>query len=270
MTDTPALTPAWRTQHGDPDATDHVILRTLAGSGVHGMALDGTDDRDEMGVYVPCPETILGTRHVPEHFTARTQPEGHPSGPDDVDLNLYSLRKYVRMCLEGHPTLLLPLFAPGPDVLHVTPLGRELRAMRSMFASRRGGRRFLGYLDAQRDRLTGGGKRNRVPNRPHLVERYGYDVKYASHALRLGHQGVEFVTTGRLTLPLADGQRERCVAVKRGEVPYETALEWVDQTRSTLAGLLDSPLAVPDSPDVPGIDAWCADAHRRYWEATNG
>ena len=39
-------------------------------------------------------------------------------------------------------------------------------------------------------------------NRPELVAVHGYDTKYAMHALRLGLQGIELLTTGRITLPV--------------------------------------------------------------------
>jgi uncharacterized protein len=42
-------------------------------------------------------------------------------------------------------------------------------------------------------------------------------VKYGSHALRLAYQGYEIASTGLLTLPLPDAQRDNVLAVKRGE-----------------------------------------------------
>src|SRR5688572_31106775 len=39
-------------------------------------------------------------------------------------------------------------------------------------------------------------------HRPELEEMYGFDTKYAMHMLRLGFQGVELLTTGRLNLPM--------------------------------------------------------------------
>src|SRR6266568_8166828 len=79
-----------------------------------------------------------------------------------------------------------------------------------------GGWRWPG--EAQRQRLTGEGPSRRVPARPELVARYGYDVKYASHALRLAYQGLEVARAGRLTLPMPEPERERVLEVKRGEV----------------------------------------------------
>lgn len=68
-------------------AQTHRILRGLVGSTVHGLSNPGTDDRDEMGVCVEPREYVLGLRRF-EHCVARTQPEGHPSGPGDIDLTV--------------------------------------------------------------------------------------------------------------------------------------------------------------------------------------
>ena len=86
------------------------ILRATVGSTVHGLHHGGQDDRDEMAVYVEPPEYLVGLRRVPqirgglygfEHYVERTQPEGVRSGPGDLDLVAYSLRKYVRLALKG-------------------------------------------------------------------------------------------------------------------------------------------------------------------------
>lgn len=50
--------------------------------------------------------------HPLEHWVERTQPEGARSGPGDLDLVAYNLRKYLRLALKGHPTVLLLLFVP--------------------------------------------------------------------------------------------------------------------------------------------------------------
>ena len=115
------------------------ILRGTVGSTVHGLHHGGQDDRDEMAVFVEPPEYLLGLRlarrhgvrkpHRFEHWVERTQPEGARSGPGDLDLVAYSLRKYVRLALKGHPTILLLLFVPDELVLVKTELGEELRAM---------------------------------------------------------------------------------------------------------------------------------------------
>ena len=48
-------------------------------------------------------------------------------------------------------------------------------------------------MHSQHERMLGQSKRN-VPNRPELIARHGWDVKYGSHALRLAYQGFEIAS----------------------------------------------------------------------------
>ena len=254
-------------EYGDPEvALPNEILRTVVGSGVHGIAIAGTDDHDEMGVYIEPPEFVVGVQSGRDSYIWRTQPEGARSGPGDKDLVLYTLRKYLRLAIKGNPTALLPLFAPERDVLLFNQLGGELRAHRDWFLSAEAVDRFLGYMHAQHERMLGQGKRNRVPHRPELIERYGWDVKYGSHALRLAFQGLEIATTGTLSLPMRDMERERVLDVKQGRVARDDVSALIKSIESVIRGRLErGNLAVPARPAYDAISAWSVDAHRRHW-----
>lgn len=261
-------TAAAHTEHGDRDvALAGEILRTVVGSGLHGIAIPGTDDHDEMGVFIEPPTHVIGLHRPVEHYVFRTQPEGARSGPGDTDLVMYSLRKYLRLATNGNPTALLPLFAPPEAVIAVRPLGEELRALAPAVLSQRAGRRFLGYLSSQRDRLLGRGRRGQLPNRPELVARFGYDVKFAAHALRLAYQGLEIVRDGRLTLPMPEPERDRVLHVKRGDVAeLDDVLHEVDQVQAEVETMLAAGRTpLPAEPDVRLISNWSTDAHRRHW-----
>ena len=256
------------TEYGDRGlALSGEILRTVVGSGVHGIAIEGTDDHDEMGVFIEPPEHVAGIWKPFDHYVYRTQPEGARSGPGDTDLVSYSLRKYLRLATKGNPTALLPLYAPPADVMVLTKLGAELRALAPAVLSRRAVRRFVGYMDSQRERLLGRGRRGRMPSRPELVARYGYDVKYASHALRLAYQGLEVARDAQLTLPMPDRERERVLQVKRGDVPdLADVLSEIAELQRQIQELLDTgrtPLRA--EPDLDTIGEWCIEAHRRHW-----
>lgn len=260
-------------EHGDATiARDGEILRTEVGSGLHGIAIAGTDDHDEMGVFIEPPECAIGLAGPMDHYVWRTQPEGHRSGPGDTDLVMYSLRKFLKLAIAGNPTILLPLFAPDESVYNVTDLGAELRELAPALLSRRAVERFVGYLDGQIDRLLGRGRQGSVPTRPELVERYGYDVKYASHALRLGLQGLEIAEHARLTLPMPDADRERVLHVKSGGVAeLDEVLVEIRAARAKIVALLDAgtmPLA--PEPDTDRIAAWSISAHKRHWRANHG
>lgn len=253
-------------EYGDPSvAIPNEILRSVVGSGVHGIAIEGTDDHDEMGVYIEPPDHVLGVERRREDYIWRTQPEGVRSGHGDTDLVLYSLRKYLRLAIKGNPTVMLPLFAPEESVVVLTPAGQELRDMRAAFMSQRAVERFLGYMHSQHQRMLGQSRRN-VPNRPELIAQFGWDVKYGSHALRLAYQGYEIATTGTLSLPLPDVERARVLAVKRGEVERDDVSEEISRLEAAVRSVLDegrSPL--PPTADLNRINAWAIGAQRRHW-----
>jgi len=248
------------------------ILRATVGSTLHGLHHGGQDDRDEMAVFIEPPEYLVGLSRARgirgglygfEHFVERTQPEGVRSGPGDLDLVAYSLRKYVRLALKGHPTILLLLFVPEEQLLVKTELGEELRALAPGIISRRAGRGYLGYLRGQKERLLGPRGQKRV-NRPELVDAHGYDTKYAMHAARLGHQGVELLETGRLTLPIPEPERSRVMAIRTGDRTFEEAIAEIDEVEKLLAEALER-TSLPREPDRERVDAFLVDAYRRAW-----
>lgn len=241
-----------------------LILRAVVGSEVHGIAVAGQGDRDEMGVCVEPPETVAGLSRF-EHYTFRTQPDGATSGPGDLDLVVYGLRKFARLAASGNPTVLLPLFVPEEFVCYADDLGRELRANRHLFLSRQAGARFRGYLESQRRGLMGlrsGGSRNQ--GRADLRERYGFDAKFAAHMVRLGLQGAELLRTGEIALPMAEPDRTWLWELRQGRHTKQEALDRAAELEAEISSLMaTSPL--PERPDAAALDAWLVDAHRRHW-----
>jgi uncharacterized protein len=248
------------------------ILRATVGSTVHGLHHGGQDDRDEMAVFIEPPEFLLGLARAKgirgglygfEHFVERTQPEGLRSGPGDLDLVAYSLRKYVRLALKGHPTILLMLFVPNKSILVRTELGDELRALRPSILSQRAGRGYLGYLGGQKERLLGTRGQKRV-NRPELVEEHGYDTKYAMHAARLGYQGIELLTNGFVTLPMPEPERSRVMAIRTGERSFDEAIAEIEDVEAQLKDALER-TDLPATPDEVAVDGFLVHAYRRGW-----
>ena len=101
-------------------------------------------------------------------------------------------------------------------------------------------------------------------NRPELIAQYGFDTKYAGHVLRLGYQGIEFLETGALTLPLPAPQRERVLDVRMGRVPFADVLAEADDLRDRLEALLETS-ALPENPDHDAVNAFLADTYRAWW-----
>lgn len=246
-------------------AINGMILRARIGSEVQGMSTGGSDI-DEMGICLEPHATVIGHRRF-EHYTWRTQPDGVTSGPGDLDLTVYSLRKFVHLVTAGNPTVLMMLFLPAEHILYRTPVADELFARRNLFLSRQAGPKFRGYLESQRRGLLGlrsGGSRNQ--GRQDIRDRYGFDVKFAAHMVRLGIQGVELLTTGRITLPIPEPDRTWLIELRRGKHTKQEALDRAERLEARIDDLITgdrSPL--PDHPDHAAIDEWMADVHRRFW-----
>jgi hypothetical protein len=245
------------------------ILRGLVGSTVHGLNVnDGIEDRDEMGICVEPLDEAMALWAPFEQFIYRSaaEREGRDdarSTAGDLDLTIYSLRKWTRLALKGNPTIMLLLFTPEDQLVFCDELGAELRALTPSIVSRRVQGPFLGYLQAQKQRLTGERGQKRI-HRPELEEMYGFDTKYAMHMLRLGFQGVELLTTGRLSLPMREPARSFLLDVRRGKVSEQECLTRAGELEQELTDLATaSPL--PGEPDETRLAEWMLGAYRRRW-----
>ncbi|HVF79504.1 MAG TPA: nucleotidyltransferase domain-containing protein [Solirubrobacteraceae bacterium] len=241
-------------------ALDGLILRGLVGSTVHGLSNPGTDDRDEMGVCIEPPEYVIGLRAF-EHYVSRTQPEGVPSGPGDLDLTIYGLRTFCRLALKGSPTVLLLFFIEGEHLLGRTEAGERLQALAGAFLSKRTGRAFLGYLEAQRRSLLG--ERHATRTRE-LSAEHGYDTKYAMHALRIAVQGIELMSTGRISLPVPEPDRGRLRAVRAGSVPLDGVVERLDDLTAQLERLTAGS-DLPPAGDQERVNRFLVEVYRDAW-----
>jgi len=185
------------------------------------------------------------------------------SGAGDLDVIIYSARKWARLALDGNPTVLLLLFVPDAEVVFRDEVGAELVDHGDRFVSAQAGHRFLGYLRSQQAAMTG--QVGAHTNRPELVAAHGYDTKYAMHALRLGIQGVELLTTGRITLPIPEPDRAYLRSVRRGEVKLDEVLARIADVDDRLT-TLTSTSSVPAEPDRAWVDAWLHRSHVAYWD----
>ena len=143
-------------------------------------------------------------------------------------------------------------------------VGCELMDNAHRFVSRLAADRFLGYLQSQKAAMLG--EKSAHTNRPELVAIHGFDTKYASHALRLGYQGAELLTTGRITLPMPQPEREYLRSIRRGEVELNEVIARIAGAEARLADLATS-RHVPDEPDRAWVNEWLHRSHLAYWQA---
>jgi uncharacterized protein len=243
------------------DRPQSLIHLFVGGSELHGAKVGQTDDTDLYGVYIESPEHALGLEPR-EHFVWSTAGDERRNGPDDVDVTLYSLRKWAAMAAKGNATALHFLFAepkevePGP--------WKMIQAGAKLFLSRNSARQFLGFADDQFKRITGEKGTGKKGQRPEYIGKYGYDTKAAMHGLRLLYECLELMTQKRITLPRPE--KDLLIEVRSGAWTLERVLAHAKGLfRQVESAVASSPL--PEAVDRVAISKLVAQVHLGFWRA---
>ena len=107
-------------------------------------------------------------------------------------------------------------------------------------------------------------KKTRNPKRAEMEREFGFDGKYALHAIRLGRQGKEILTTGKVIVNRPD--KEDLYSIRLGKWSYEKVLNEAKTLESEMRELYKTPekCAVPYTPDEVYLDNLCTDIVNDY------
>lgn len=240
-----------------PDTLIHLFI---GGSELHGAKVGQTDDTDIYGVYIEAPEYALGLDSQ-EHYVWSTAGDERRNAPDDVDVTLYSLRKWAGMAAKGNPTALHFLFAGPREIVPDTWL--QIQKSRDVFLSRSSAGQFLGFAEDQLKRLTGEKGQGKKGKRPEYIGKFGYDSKAAMHGLRLLYECMELMTHGHITLPRPE--KDVLIEVRSGVWPLEKVLAHSQRLFKDVQDRVTfSPL--PETVDRAAISRLIAETHLQYWK----
>jgi uncharacterized protein len=232
------------------------------GSALHGAKVEGYDDLDIYGVYVEPPEKIIGVDSY-EHFVWSTGNNESKNTAKDVDIILYGLQKWANLACKGNPSILHSLFAPNTLI---TPPERDtwfhaVMKHKQRFLCRKHAKQFLGFASAQLMRMTG--ERSRNVSRPDLVEKYGYDTKFAMHVIRLLVECEELMLTGGITLPSIE--KDLLIAIRTGNKTED----WVIREatwRFEVCHEAEKNSVLPPEIDRNAVSKLIAEAYRMHWQ----
>ncbi len=248
-----------RAGFAEPESLIHLFI---GGSELHGAKVGATDDLDLYGVYIGSPASVLGLFEQP-HFVWSTASDDRRNGPEDVDLTLYSLRRWAGLAAKGNATALHFLFAGATAVSD--PLWMRVQDATHIFLSRQSATQFLGFAENQLKRITGDAGRGAHGRRPEYECVHGYDSKAAMHCLRLYFECIELMREGRITLPRPE--RDLLISVRRGE----WTLERFRAEAAALHGEAERAAAgskLPDNVDRAAISELIAEIHLEWWGAS--
>lgn len=106
-------------------------------------------------------------------------------------------------------------------------------------------------------------KRNR--KRFELEQKYSYDVKHASHLVRLIRQGEELLKTGHLFVDRTDIDADELRAIKTGAWSYEELIKYADDMDERFDKLYKT-TCLPKKPDRKKINELCVNLCRQFIE----
>lgn len=219
------------------------LIRSVAGSRLYGLDHAGSDE-DIMGIGIATKAEKLGLDTVEQ------------LGQDDEVT--YELAKWTRLAINGNPTVLQMLWTP-PSMWHQWDARwpeMQIR-LRGIVLSDRCRDAFLGYMKGQRIKL----ERDRG-QRTELKEQFGYDTKFAAHMIRLGIQGVEVLTTGQMSLPMASGSRQLCRDIRQGRYTEPEVLEMANELEEKLKTV---PSVLPPTVDRVKVNNFLVDTYTEWW-----
>lgn len=227
------------------------IFRTVVGSRLYDLALEASDT-DVKAVALPSAEDLLGVDDK-----ARKHWDGDPVA-DPPDTVIYSLTKYLMLLAKGNPTVTELLFVPASSVLvttstwdEVKDFGRKNLITKAILPS------YFGYVKDQFARVK---DRKAQNNREVMIEKYGYDVKCASHVYRIAVQGTELMTTGSCSPRMTGMDREVALSIKRGDYTFERTLETLQIAMNGMKAA-ESACTLPEAPDMAAVNDFVTKLH---------
>jgi predicted nucleotidyltransferase len=242
------------------DAPEAIIHLFIGGSELHGAKVGATDDLDLYGVFLDGPLMTLGLEPR-SHFVWSTATDDRRNGPEDVDLTLYSLRRWAHLAAKGNATALHFVFADATATSN--ELWRMVQEQRHLFLSKQSALQFLGFAGNQLRRITGEAGRGAKGRRPEYEGIFGYDTKAAMHCLRLYLECIELMKAGTITLPRPE--REFLIEARSGEWTLEQFLKEAERLRLEAEDAA-AESRLPERVDVPQISDLLAKVYLAAWQ----
>jgi predicted nucleotidyltransferase len=182
----------------------NIQYMTLVGS--HAYSLNHIDsDWDVYAFTVPKKEYIFPENLIwgYDDFPKFEQLQGSlKKGPkkEHLDFQIYNITKYFRLVFDNNPNMIDSLFTPRNCVLIETDIAKLVRKNRKLFLHKGAFHRFSGYAFSQLNKIKTNPEDRKNPERKVLIEKYGYDLKYALHLFRLLEECEQILSEGNLML----------------------------------------------------------------------
>ena len=215
---------------------DNCQYLTIMGSEAYGVSQDQSD-KDIYGFCIPPLEMVFphlrgeipGFGKQIQNFGVYQEHHIH-DGDITYDLNIYSIVKYFHLLIDCNPNMIDSLFTPDECVLTATKISKLVRDNRKKFLHKGAYHRFLGYAHAQLAKIKNkNGHEN--PKRNADIQKFGIDLKYCYHLVRLCEEAKQILNTGDMDLR---GNIPLLTRVRAGEMTLDDLEKYLDNAKVEL------------------------------------
>jgi len=252
-----------------PSFVKETHYETIMGSVAYGVSND-MSDVDVYGFTIPSKDIVFphlaghiqGFGKKPQSFDQwqqhhiKVEEKGHER---EYDFQIFNIVKFFQLVMENNPNMIDSLYTPNSCVLHQSKIGQMVRSNRNIFLHKGSWQKFKGYSYSQLNKAK---SKNPIGKRKEVIEKFGYDVKFAYHVVRLIDEVEQIFTHGTIDLQRA---QEHLKAIRRGDVSLEEIEKWFSDKELALEKLYHESTAVPYSPDEDKIKQLLLDSLEEYY-----
>lgn len=233
---------------------DNLVYEVQTGSVSYG-ASSGDSDTDIVGIAMNPKSDFFpnqaghiygfGDAYIP--FTTWQHHHVQHDG-DEYDLTVYGIAKWFTLLAENNPNMIDILFSPLHCVRVNSLIAQHIRRSRALFLHKGSKHKFIGYAYAQLKKIE---KKEKEGKRAAIIEKYGYDVKYAMHLVRLALQCEQILSEGDLDLMR---NADLLKAIRSGEWTEDQVKKFFSDKEKHLEELYEKS-ELPHGPQIDKIKA---------------
>ena len=217
---------------------NNVAYEVIMGSVAYGVS-NTSSDMDIYGFCVPPKHIIFphlagvisGFGNQGQKFEQWQQHRVfNESAKKEYDFSIYSIIKYFHLCMNNNPNIIDSLFVPRRCILHSTQVAEHIREHRKDFLHKGSWHKFKGYAYSEVHKMKIKDP-EKGSTRYEMVQKYGYDLKFAYHVVRLLNEVEQIMIEKDLDL---QRNREELKSIRNGEWTKEQILKYFEKKEKVL------------------------------------
>jgi predicted nucleotidyltransferase len=172
----------------------------------------------------------------------------------NAEATIFELKKFLKLCLKFNPNVIPLLYLRENEYVIRSSEGVRIIKNRQAFESQQAYNTFIGYALDQRNAIVNCVTGKLGTKRKLLVDKFGYDVKYAMHTIRILRMATEFFLSGKMNIFRPDS--DELLFIRNGGLTLKSWINLVDEELMQARKAADLEM-LPEKPDFDCINDLC-------------